>query len=291
LIQKIKDAYSTVNALGAAFRNARILEDYRDSRIDELKWIIRVNELIQRRKDEQRELREKERDDARAAKESERAFIKAQREIIAYQAEIDALTQQYKEVQESERQALLEKLRDYEEKIKEKEVIRARSKSMAELGSTIGTVYIISNRGSFGENVFKIGVTRRPEPDERIHELFNASIPFPYDIHAKIASEDAPALERELHNRFALQRLNKVNTFKEFFNLSCTEIKEVIDSMGIAVEWTITAQAQQYEESMKITKQLEEGTLSKEEYLKKWQKNIKQYDNDEIDRYTIDESS
>jgi hypothetical protein len=141
---------------------------------------------------------------------------------------------------------------------------------MAELGTTVGTVYIISNRGSFGDGVFKIGLTRRWDPEERVHELFSAGLPFPFDIHAKISSDNAPLLERELHNRFAFQKTNKVNSFKEFFNVSCLDIKEAVESLGISADWTIEAKAQQYEESLKIARQIEDGSLSKHEYLKKY---------------------
>jgi hypothetical protein len=134
----------------------------------------------------------------------------------------------------------------------------------------MGNVYIISNIGSFGENVYKIGLTRRWDRDDRIRELYNASVPFPFEINGWIASDKAPDVERALHNQFALKRLNKVNSFKEYFNLTIGEIKETVDSLGFNAEWTIAGRS--YEESLRITKQLEDGTLSKEEYLRKWQR-------------------
>ena len=84
-----------------------------------------------------------------------------------------------------------------------------------------------------------------------------------------------------MHNQFALKRLNKVNSFKEYFDLTIGEIKETVESLGFAAEWTISGRAKEYEESLKISKQLKDGTLSEEEYLRKWQKYIKSQDNDE----------
>ena len=112
-----------------------------------------------------------------------------------------------------------------------------------------GHVYIISNIGSFGENVYKIGLTRRLEPLDRVKELGDASVPFPFDVHAMIYSEDAPTLERELHQLFKHHEVNKVNTRKEFFNTSLTEIKEEVERQGYTCHWTIKANAEEYRES------------------------------------------
>jgi len=275
LIQKIKDAYWNVNDLGAAFRNARILPDYLDSRTDELKWLIRVNEIIQRRKDEQRELREEERDAAKAKREAEKQFVKTQKEIASLGKERDTITKQIKDSKtDDEKAALIKKLRELEEKLKEKNIISTRAKSMTEF-TTIGNVYIISNQGSFGENVYKIGLTRRWNREDRIRELYNASVPFPFEICGWINSDKAPDVERALHNKFAIRRLNKVNVFKEYFRLSLDEIKKFTELLGYNVEWTLAGKAHEYVESLKISKQLKEGSLSKEEYLKKWLKSSK----------------
>ncbi|MFC5872987.1 GIY-YIG nuclease family protein [Chryseobacterium arachidis] len=127
-----------------------------------------------------------------------------------------------------------------------------------------GNVYIISNIGSFGENVYKIGMTRRLEPLDRVRELGDASVPFEFDVHAMIYSDDAPALERQLHKKFLKSQLNKINPRKEFFRLGINEIKNHIDDIGITCKWTLAAEAKQYretlklEEEMKTNKQLEQ---------------------------------
>lgn len=130
-----------------------------------------------------------------------------------------------------------------------------------------GHVYIISNIGSFGENVFKIGMTRRLEPSDRVRELGDASVPFPFDIHAMIYSEDAPALENELHKFFALNQMNKVNPRKEFFKVPISDIKNEIENRGLKVKWTITADAAEYRESLAIEKSLLNNQLSQEQWI------------------------
>jgi hypothetical protein len=96
-----------------------------------------------------------------------------------------------------------------------------------------GHVYIISNVGSLGENVYKVGLTRRLDPTERVRELGDASVPFPFDVHAMLRSEDAPALETALHRRFVEKQVNKVNKRKEFFQVSLKDLKEVVYELGI----------------------------------------------------------
>ncbi|RKH58679.1 GIY-YIG nuclease family protein [Corallococcus aberystwythensis] len=115
-----------------------------------------------------------------------------------------------------------------------------------------GHVYVISNVGSFGENVFKVGLTRRLEPLDRIRELGDASVPFEFDVHALIHSEDAPSLERELHKRFVREQVNKVNPRKEFFRVALPNIRQVVDGMGLQAQWTMTAEAREFRETQAV---------------------------------------
>ena len=116
-----------------------------------------------------------------------------------------------------------------------------------------GYVYVISNIGSFGENVFKIGMTRRLEPQDRVDELGGASVPFKFDVHAMIFAEDAPGLEAALHRAFENKKVNMVNQRKEFFNVSLDEIEDVVKAnFDKTVEFTRLAAAEQYRESLKI---------------------------------------
>lgn len=116
-----------------------------------------------------------------------------------------------------------------------------------------GYVYIISNIGAFGENVYKIGMTRRLEPQERIDELGDASVPFNFDVHAMIFSDDAPALEAALHRAFENRKLNMVNQRREFFNVTLDEIKEVVKkNFDKTVEFIDVPDAEQYRISMRM---------------------------------------
>ena len=126
-----------------------------------------------------------------------------------------------------------------------------RALSMAQQ-TKMGHVYIISNIGSFGDGVFKIGLTRRLDPQERIDELGDSSVPFEFDVHALIKADDAPALENQLHKFFVLHQVNKVNHRKEFFRVPLTEIRDEISKLGLDATWTMTAEAIHFKESRYI---------------------------------------
>ena len=130
-----------------------------------------------------------------------------------------------------------------------------------------GHVYIISNLGSFGENVYKIGMTRRLEPLDRVKELGDASVPFTFDLHAMIFSENAPELENLLHKEFDDRRINKVNYRKEYFKVTLDEIEQVVlNKFEKEVDFIKDIEAQQFRETKSIIKQLEQA---KEEQAEK----------------------
>lgn len=118
-----------------------------------------------------------------------------------------------------------------------------------------GTVYIISNIGAFGDNVFKIGMTRRLEPQERVDELGSASVPFPFDVHSFIFSEDAVGLENMLHKELDSQRVNKINPRKEFFNVDVRELRELVERIDPTASFRETALAEQYRQSLSMASQ------------------------------------
>ena len=113
-----------------------------------------------------------------------------------------------------------------------------------------GTVYIISNLGSFGEDVFKVGMTRRLEPQDRINELGNASVPFKFDVHSFIFSQDAVALEYKMHEILNDRRVNKVNMRKEFFKISIDELEKIVDEIEPTAEFNKTMVAGEYRQSL-----------------------------------------
>ena len=145
-------------------------------------------------------------------------------------------------------QAQIDKL---EQELKEAHERKERALSMAQQTKK-GHVYIISNIGSFGEQVYKIGMTRRLEPEDRIKELGDASVPFQFDIHAMIFSEDAPSLENELHKTFANKKVNMLNYRKEFFNVTLDEIEQNVKAIGLETEFIRLPEAMEYRETMAI---------------------------------------
>jgi len=141
------------------------------------------------------------------------------------------------------------RLADIDQALKEIDYREANQKA--------GYVYVISNIGAFGENVYKIGMTRRLDPSERIDELGDASVPFNFDIHAMIFSENAPALENALHHAFEKQKLNWVNQRREFFHVTLDEIKAVVKANhDKTAEFMDVAPAEQYRISLKMKEEL-----------------------------------
>ena len=119
-------------------------------------------------------------------------------------------------------------------------------------------MYIISNIGSFGDDVYKIGMTRRMDPLDRVNELGSASVPFPFDVHGLIFSDDAVGLEHDLHTIFNNKRVNKVNLRKEFFKVSLDDIEKVVDERCPSAEFKRTALAEQYRQSLTMTEAADE---------------------------------
>lgn len=139
------------------------------------------------------------------------------------------------------------------QRLTEAEAKNQRALSMAQQ-TRKGNVYIISNVGSFGDEVFKVGMTRRLEPMDRIWELSDASVPFDFDVHAIIPCEDAPALENLLHNEFDDLRINKVNFRKEFFRVPLERLRSLITAKGIQASFTMVAEAHEYRETQVLNK-------------------------------------
>ncbi len=132
-----------------------------------------------------------------------------------------------------------------------------------------GHVYVISNIGSFGDDIYKIGLTRRLEPLERIRELGDSSVPFEFDVHAMIFSEDAPALETQLHQHFLMMQMNKVNHRKEFFRVGLKQIREEVEKLGLSAKWTMASLAKEYHETLAIEKAVKDDPRMREAWVKR----------------------
>jgi hypothetical protein len=266
LTQEIKDAYALVNRDGEVYKNARIQEEYLDSRLDELKWAVAVQKLKEKMREEQRAIREQIRDEQRAKKEIERAIKQAEREEELINKAIARIKKQFEEASEAEKARLEAQLLELNVKLVEAEEKSKKAISMAQQTKK-GHVYIISNVGSFGEDVYKIGLTRRLDPKERVRELGDASVPFPFDVHAVLASEDAPALETDLHRRFLERQVNKVNKRKEFFRVSLRELRRAAGELGLDSSWTMTAEAAEYRETLALEQAMKTDTQLKRKWL------------------------
>jgi hypothetical protein len=267
LEQEIRDAFALVNYNGAAFRNARITDQYLDARLNELKWAATAHVLKEEEREEQRRLREQMREEEKARREFERAIKDAAKEEDTIKKAMEKVQQQVAAANESQRAEYEAKLQELEAKLKVAEEKNQRALSMAQQTRT-GHVYVISNLGSLGEDVFKIGMTRRLEPTDRIRELGDASVPFEFDIHAMIYSEDAPTLEKKLHRHFLRQQVNKVNPRKEFFRLGIADIRREVESFGVTAHWTMASEAQNYRETLRIEQQILENPAIEREWTR-----------------------
>ncbi|WP_035416010.1 GIY-YIG nuclease family protein [Ferrimonas kyonanensis] len=258
LTQEIKDANALVNHHGAAFRNARITDTYLQARINELKWAVATEELRLKEREEQQAIKAKIREEERAQKEFEKAQREAEKEERMLEKAMEKARKELAKASEEEKARYEEQLAELQTKWEEAESRNQRAMSMAQQTRT-GHVYVISNIGSFGENVFKVGMTRRLEPMDRVKELGDASVPFNFDVHAMIYSEDAPRLENELHRRFGYCRMNRVNLRREFFKVTLSELRQVVEELNIEAHWTMKAEAAQYRESLVIAKEEQEA--------------------------------
>lgn len=263
---EMRDAFAMVNHGGKPFRNARVTEEYLEARLAELNWAAIAQELKRQEQEEQRQIREQIREEEKARREYAKAMREAEKEqsvlrkaMARAQAAIDAATAEQRATYEAQLAELNSKLTEAEER-------NQRAISLAQQ-TRRGHVYIISNVGSFGEHVYKIGLTRRLEPLDRIKELGDASVPFAFDVHAIILSDDAPALETQLHKHFVLHQVNKVNHRKEFFRASLTEIRKEIDELGIEAKWTMIAEATEYRETLAIDRAIDSDEQARAQWL------------------------
>lgn len=205
----------------------------------------------ERAKEEQRAIKEQMRQEAEERKQLEREQKKVEAEEQKYKLELERIKQEMESAAAQEMEALRKRLEEVNgllEKVEDKkaEIINLQN-------GKAGTIYIISNIGSFGDDVFKIGMTRRLEPQDRVDELGSASVPFPFDVHSFIFSEDAPALENALHKELNARRLNKVNLRKEFFKVSVDELQQIVERIDPTAPFRVTALAEQYKQSQSIT--------------------------------------
>lgn len=247
---RLQKAHEAINKLGETHK-IEITQNYSQLKMDELRLTHEYQEKLHREKEEARRIQEQIREEQRIQKDIDKALKDSDDEEKRY---IKALEQARKEIEKAQGEKLEEvktRMNELEKELENARMQKQRALSMAQL-TKAGHVYVISNIGSFGENVYKIGMTRRLEPLERIRELSGASVPFQFDVHAMLFSEDAPALENMLHKEFYNHRINMINERKEFFNVHINEIENVAKKYQKDVEFIRVAEARDYRESSAI---------------------------------------
>jgi chromosome segregation ATPase len=259
--KRIASAFEAINAITDKYNFCKLNPRYLELRLQELQLVYEYEEAKQQEKEEQARIREQMREEEKAAREAEKAKLQAEKEEAKYQELLQKAEQEVQAASDKDKAKLTAKIEELQQRIAEIEE-RKQAISQAMLTKT-GHVYIISNVGSFGENVYKIGMTRRLEPMDRVKELGDASVPFPFDVHAMIRTSDAPSLENALHKHFTQRRVNLENDRKEFFRVSIDEIRqeldELKDQLGIVSELRLTllAEAKEYRMSEAKRRHLE----------------------------------
>ena len=240
--KRLHSSFEAISKLGRIMSVA-ITHQYLKAKIEELYLAFEYKQKKQEEKEEQKELRAQMREEARK---------KIQKEQKHYQNALDSINKQLLNATDEQKADLGQKKAEIEAQLNEIDK-NIKDIDYRESNAKAGYVYIISNIGAFGENIYKIGMTRRLDPQERIDELGDASVPFNFDIHAMIFSDNAPALETALHRAFENKKLNMVNQRREFFNVTLDEIKAVVmKNFDKSVEFIEIPEAEQYRTSLKM---------------------------------------
>lgn len=248
-LNRIYKSAEAISKLGTIM-NISIRNAYLDLKVKELRLAFEYQQKKQEEKEAQRAARAEMREAARLQKEIEAQRKKIEKEQTHYQTAYVHLLEQLKNSPDDadlleKKTALENQLQDIDKAMKDIDYREANQRA--------GYVYVISNIGAFGPDVYKIGMTRRLDPQDRVDELGDASVPFNFDVHAMIFSDDAPALESALHRAFEDRKLNMVNTRREFFHVTLDEIKEVVKkNYDKTVEFVDVPDAEQYRISQKM---------------------------------------
>lgn len=254
--ERIKKSHKAINRLNKT-NDVHITQQYLQSKVNELHLAYEFEHKKHEEKEERKAIRAEQREEEKAQREFEKARKEAELEEIRYQKALERAQKELGLVSGEEVDKLNNQIADLQKNLKEAHDAKERAISRAQETKS-GHIYIISNIGSFGENIYKIGMTRRLEPMDRVKELGVASVPFKFDLHALIFTENAPELESLLHKEFDDRRINKVNNRKEYFRVTLNEIENVIkDKYKKEVEFIKIPEAQEFRETRSIIKQLE----------------------------------
>jgi hypothetical protein len=259
--ERIKKSFETINKIGES-QTVTIQGEYLELKIKELTLEYEYQLKRQREKEELRAAQEELREEEKARREFEQAQKEAEKEEANYEKALEKARKEIGMTTGEKHDVLKAQIEKLEQELKEAHEKKERAISMAQQTKR-GHVYIISNIGSFGEQVYKIGMTRRLEPIDRIKELGDASVPFQFDIHAMIYSEDAPTLENALHKSFANNKVNMLNYRKEFFKVTLEDIEQKTKEIGLEAEFIRLPEAMEYRETLAILEKLNSTTEHK----------------------------
>ena len=247
---KILKSYEALNKIYKS-DGVQITKTFLENKLQQLITAHSYQEKLEDEREQKKLIQEQLKEEEKVRREIEREKAKIEKDETQFKNAISKLMKYLQKTDnEVEKTLYIDKIKECEEKLSELETVKSDVLNR-EKNTRAGFVYIISNIGSFGENIFKIGMTRRLEPMDRIKELSSASVPFEFDVHALIFSDDAPSLESILHNTFREYEVNKVNHRKEFFSIPLEKIEKVVtEHHNATVQWTYDAAAEEYRESL-----------------------------------------
>jgi hypothetical protein len=255
---RIKRSYEQLNKLGKT-NSAGITDAFLQLKLQELYLVHEHRVKQQQEKEEQQRIRDQMREEEKAQREFEEAEEKAAEEEEVAERALDKARLAFEEATRGQLQmteqakaqnaALATQVSKLENELKEAIDRKAKAIARAQLTKS-GHIYVLSNIGSFGMDLYKLGMTRRLDPYERVKELGDASVPFPFDLHAAIYSENAPELECKLHKHFADRRVNLVNLRREYFRVTLEEIIEAVSLFHGEITFVKFPEAAEYRETM-----------------------------------------
>ena len=247
--ERIRKSFDAINKLGEV-THVSITPEYLNLKLTEVRLTHEYETKRYQEREEQHRIREQIREEEKAQHEIEKTRKEAEEEEARFQKALEIARQEAAIATGAQLEKLTKQIASFESKLDEARQRKERAISRAQLTKS-GFVYVISNVGSFGDSVYKIGMTRRLDPMERVHELGGASVPFPFDLHVMLYSDDAPELENALHKLFDERRLNFVNHRREFYhNLKLEEIDEFVNGRGLSAQFIKQAEAREYRETL-----------------------------------------
>src|SRR6266542_2338068 len=261
--ERVHKAFDALNQLGSVMQMS-LTPEFLQLKLDELRLTHEYQEKRHQEREEQRRIREQIREEEKAQQELDKVREQAEREEADYEKALSKAREEALKATGAQREKLTQQISAFEGKLDEARRNKQRAIARAQLTKS-GFVYVISNVGSFGERIFKIGMTRRLEPMDRVDELGDASVPFPFDLHAMLYSDNAPELETALHRLVQDRQVNLMNVRKEFYRMDVRkefyrdveldEIEAFVKSRGLSAQFIKIPEAKEYRETLALRQQ------------------------------------